>query len=102
LSIISDVAHLLERGGITIENKTYRLIPLYTMVHEQLEGNLAIKVHGLTPNITTQLLDMYFNNRRKSGGYDVKSIVMSTNHDEAIITFNCTDGKSFLSYFYYI
>jgi hypothetical protein len=95
LSILpSDVVRLLQKGVIHLEGSACHIIPLDTSVNDQSAGSQAILVSGLNNNISDKLLDMYFNNRRKSGGYDVMiPIFMCPNEGKAVITFESPDGK---------
>ena len=69
------------------------VVPLDTRVNEQSRGCQAIIVRGLSPNINEDTLEMYFSNRRKSGGYDIMKIFINDKEGTAVITFKQPDGK---------
>ena len=53
----------------------------------------SLLVHGLTPEISTELLELYFENYRYGGG-DIESITMDT-EDAVTIIFKKPEGKFF-------
>ena len=53
----------------------------------------SLLVQGLTPEISTELLELYFENSRYGGG-DIESITMDT-EDAVTITFKNPEGKIF-------
>ena len=54
----------------------------------------SLLVQGLTPEISTELLELYFENSRYGGG-DIESISMDT-EDAVTIIFKKPEGKNFL------
>ena len=53
----------------------------------------SLVVQGLTPEISTELLELYFENSRYGGG-DIESITMDT-EDAVTIIFKKPEGKIF-------
>ena len=83
----------MQRTKICLKGNDCPMIPLDTRVNEQSRGCQAVMVRGLSPDMSEDTLDMYFSNRRKSGGYDVMQIFMNDKERTAVITFEQPDGK---------
>ena len=79
---------------IRLENIDCFMVPLDTTANDQSLGSQAIMVSGIGGDISDDLLDMFFTNRRKSGGYEVMSpILMIPKEGKAVVTFKSPDGK---------
>jgi len=87
------VSKILQKKSVTLEKHECRIIPLYTEVHDKIQGTLAVMVTGLNKDINCELLQMYFSNRRKSGGFGIQSIFMKSEEGKAVITFESVDGE---------
>ena len=53
-----------------------------------------VKISGVTQNISEETLELYFENTKRSGGGEIKSIDMFPSMQAAIITFEDTAGKN--------
>ena len=84
---------MLRTKIIRLKGNDCPVVPLDTRVNEQSRGCQAIMVRGLSHDMSEETLDMYFSNRRKSGGYDIMKIFINYKEGTAVITFEKPDGK---------
>jgi len=52
----------------------------------------AIEVCDLAPNLTEQLLTMFFESRKRSGGDKIEDMFYCSDERRAVITFTHTEG----------
>ena len=57
-------------------------------------GTHSLEIGNLPDNVTEDVLRMFFENVRRSGGGDVKRIIHRQENNTAIITFHSSDGKA--------
>jgi len=52
----------------------------------------AIEVHELAPDITEEILSMFFQNRKRSGGDEIEDMFYCGEERRAVITFRSPEG----------
>jgi len=57
----------------------------------------AIEVRELAPDITEDILSMFFQNRKRSGGDKIEEMLYSVEERRAVITFHSPEGLYFTS-----
>ena len=62
-----------------------------------MEAGCSIKVSGIPAGLSEDLLCLYFENTKRSGGGSVVKVVFSEDPGTAIITFEDAGGKLFSS-----
>ena len=53
----------------------------------------TVRVTGLKPTLSKDILEVYFESKKRSGGGDIEDIVIMTGKGEALITFEEPEGK---------
>ena len=75
----------MQRGPLSLAGSELTISPY---VEEPM-----VKISGVTQNISEETLELYFENTKRSGGGEIKSIDMFPSMQAAIITFEDTAGK---------
>ena len=60
--------------------------------------NKVIEVSGFKSDVNEEMLTMYFENTRRSGGGDILAIRMNARTNKAIITFEDPSGKRMVGF----
>ena len=81
----SAVENVLKRGPLSLVGSKLTIAPY---AEEPM-----VKISGVSQNISEEMLELYFENTRKTGGGEIKSIDMLPSMQAAIITFADTAGK---------
>ena len=58
------------------------------------EPQCTVRVYELADSVTKDLLELYFENEKKSSGGDVKDIQLDETEGEACVTFETEEGNS--------
>ena len=56
------------------------------------EEDIVVKVTGITPDMSEEMLSLYFEHERKSGGGDIKEFDVDYQKGEAVVTFENPTG----------
>ena len=72
-----------------LENKPLKQMSFHGELYEVCR---SIRVKGMTKNYDDELLEMYFENKRRSGGGKVECVELLGDGD-AIVTFKESNGK---------
>jgi len=72
-------------------HNTTRATPEVTQEYEVLEGT-TIEVRGLHPSTTANVIEMFFDNERRSGGGNVDNVQLDPDTHVAYVTFHSRDG----------
>ena len=65
------------------------------MATQDPKSSCAVFVAGLKPNIEKDILEMFFENTKRSGGGDIKQIEINEKSGRAIIHFTEKAGKRY-------
>jgi hypothetical protein len=61
---------------------------------EELEETTAIRVVNLPPGVSEEQIELFFENRKKSGGGDVDRVEYDEDTNSAVVWFIDASGKS--------
>ena len=78
--------NVLQRGPLSLAGSELTIAPY---VEQPM-----VKISGVTQNISEETLELYFENTKRCGGGEIKSIDMFPSMQAAIITFEDTAGKN--------
>jgi len=70
-----------------------RLMDVYAGLDRESCRPRAIKVEGIPKDTSEELLQLLFENRRKSGGGDIEQLDYDTEEDIAVIVFRDADSE---------
>lgn len=63
-------------------------------ISEEVEEPTAVKVMNLPLKISEEQLELFFENRKKSGGGEVERVEYDVDTNSAVVWFKDTNGKS--------
>lgn len=91
------ISRLLSRSHVVVgvEVMLSQPVPGPELEVEQVPPS-AVLVSDLPPGCTNEFLEMYFESKKKSGGGDVEKVEMFPDRNEAVITFESSDGMLFV------
>ena len=90
LNIISVAERVLKNKQLEFENNTLTIEPSGLAA---LPQECTVKVTGISPDTTENILRMFFENKKQSGGGDIAAIMHRQREGTALITFTEQDGK---------
>lgn len=103
-SLFQVAKHFLNLGSICINGNTLLITPLPEVEEKQQPMKeeeaqcitpvavTTIQVKGVKPNLTTNILQLYFENRKRSDGGAILEMKVFPEEERALITFQDEEG----------
>jgi len=86
-----DACNVLKRGNHTFNNCSMEVSALEDDSYLQHLEPCAVLVSGLPPNVSNEILSVFFENEKRSGGGDC-DIYMNESDRTAVVTFHDPQG----------
>ena len=88
----SAVSRILAKEDHQIMESSLSVIVLESLTDELCDQECGVLVTGITKSHSRDLIECYFENKRKSGGGDVEDFYFNEENNSAVITFQNSDG----------